>query len=67
MEEGGSGEGERKGARVVMVTSSGHSSAIFNPANMNGEQNYSRFIFYYNSKLYMVRGVVFIGIHHLVD
>ena len=51
-------EGERKGARVVMVTSSGHLSAEFNLANMNGEENYSRFIFYYNSKLYMVRAVV---------
>ena len=42
------------GARVVMVTSSSHKSAEFNPGNMNGEQYYSRFLFYYNSKLYNV-------------
>ena len=43
------------GAKVIMVTSSGHTSAVFDPANMNGELSYSRFVSYYNSKLYNVR------------
>ena len=48
------GAEERGGGRVVMVTSCSHTSAEFNPANMNGELYYSRFLFYYNSKLYQV-------------
>lgn len=48
------GAADRGVARVVMVTSSSHRSAEFNPANMNGELHYSRFLFYYNSKLYQV-------------
>lgn len=52
----GRGEGQeiKGGARVVMVTSAVHSSAEFDPSNMNGERCYSRFMAYYNSKLYNV-------------
>ena len=49
------GQEGKNGARVVMLTSAAHSSAEFDPTNMNGEQYYSRFMAYYNSKLYNVR------------
>ena len=48
------GSQERGEARVVIVSSASHTSAVFNPANMNGEQSYSRYTFYGNSKLYNV-------------
>ena len=48
------GAERRVGARVVMVTSSAHSSADFDPSNINAERYYSRFLAYYNSKLYNV-------------
>lgn len=44
-----------KGAKVVIVTSNSHSSAEFSPSNTSGEQGYSRYMAYYNSKLYNVR------------
>lgn len=53
-EEGKKGQEIKGGARVVMVTSAVHSSAEFDPSNMNGERCYSRFMAYYNSKLYNV-------------
>ena len=46
------------GARVVLLTSAAHSSAEFDPSNMNGEQCYSRFMAYYNSMLYNVSSIL---------
>ena len=41
-------------ARIVMVSSSGHTYSVFDPENMNGERDYGAMKFYCHSKLYNV-------------
>ena len=41
--------------RIVNVSSAAHKWGTLNPSNMNGEASYSRWSFYGNSKLYIVR------------
>ena len=41
-------------ARIVTVSSSGHTAGVFDPENMNGERNYGTGKFYCHSKLYNV-------------
>ena len=40
--------------RIVIVSSAAHESGVFDPDNLDGQQSFSRFKFYSNSKLYNV-------------
>ena len=44
--------------RIIFVASSNHTWVNWDPANMNAERSYSRKLFYPNSKLYNVRGLI---------
>ena len=41
-------------SRIVIVTSTGHTSGVYDPTNFNGEREYSSLKFYCNSKLHNV-------------
>ena len=41
-------------SRVVILSSTGHTSGVFDPTNMNGERDYGRMKVYCNTKLYNV-------------
>ena len=40
--------------RIVLVSSMGHTSGVWDPNNLQGDVNYGRVKFYGNSKLYNV-------------
>ena len=44
-------------ARIVMLASAAHNYGVFDPENMNGEQNFGSMRFYFHSKLYNVSHV----------
>ena len=43
--------------RIVIVSSAGHRSGVFDPDNLDGQQSYGRMKFYCHSKLYNVQFV----------
>ena len=43
--------------RIVIVSSSAHTDAVFEPGNMNAEVSYARLAFYFKSKLYNVNNI----------
>ena len=49
-------------ARIVMVSSAGHTMGVFDPENMNGERNYGSLKFYCHSKLYNVSHICTIDV-----